>query len=335
MFDEESFMQNEDVHNIVHPMVQRRKKDWRNPFTELPDSFRDNGVISEIEKDDQVVVDKIDEEEKAIRNWVDDYERHGNYGEEMKYLDDDIQGIEKELGDDFDDEVNAYQIYKRSDTLWKAFMGFRWILNMITIGIPWTFVSQIFFAWNVLFNAKWNFLWAGGNVYLIANTVYAYVQTWMSVFLIYEIPFYMRHFKLFRFLSLCSAVVYNFLYFASVADFLILLFKQDKDTIDIFYLMSAMFFGYNIVLHFPITIVNFVIFVKEIFMEMFQASSTRHGHNVDLALGLYDVVKFWTTLLGVANPMNYLRFVRKELYEKLYKKTFMKPTPNQPQRRKY
>lgn len=218
-------MQNEDVHKIVHPMVQRRKKDWRNPFTELPDSFRDNSVISEVEKDDQVVVDKIDEEERAIRNWVDDYERHGNYGEEMKYLDDDIQGVEKELVNDFDDEVNVYSIYKRNDSLWKAFMGFRWILNLITFGIPWTFISQIFFAWNVLFNAKWNFLWAGGNVYLIANTVYAYVQTWMSVFLIYEIPFYMRHFKLFRFISLCSAIVYNFLYVASVADFLILLFK--------------------------------------------------------------------------------------------------------------
>lgn len=140
---------------------------------------------------------------------------------------------------------------------------------MITIGFPWTFISQIFFAWNVLFNAKWNFLWAGGNVYLIANTVFAYMQTWMSVFLIWEMPIFMRHAKLFRLISLVAGVVYNILYFTSVADFLILLFKQDKETIDIFYLMSAMFFGYNIVLHFPITIVNTAIFVKEIFLEMF------------------------------------------------------------------
>jgi len=59
LFDEEAFMQNEDVFHIVHPMVQRRRKDWRNPFTELPDNFRDNSVISEIEKDDQAVVDKF------------------------------------------------------------------------------------------------------------------------------------------------------------------------------------------------------------------------------------------------------------------------------------
>lgn len=166
----------------------------------------------------------------------------------------------------------------------------------MVVGVPWTFISQIFFAWNVLFNAKWNFLWAGGNVYLIANTVFAYVQTWMSVFTIWEMPFYMRHFKLFRLVSLVAGVVYNILYYSSVADFLLLLFKQDKQTIDIFYLLQAMFFGYNIVLHFPITIVNAAILAKEVLLEMFQASSKRHGHNVDLAIGLYDIVSFWSTV---------------------------------------
>lgn len=278
-------------------MVQRRRSDWRNPFTELPDSFRDNAVIEEFEKDDQAVVDKIDEGESAVRNWLDDYENTGNYGEELKTIDDDIQGIERELVDDFDDEVNVYSIYRRSDTIWTAFMAFRWVLNFIFIGIPWTFISQIFFAWNVLFNAKWNFLWAGGNVYLIFNTVFAYIQTWMSVFVIYEVPFYMRHFKLFRFFSLCGAIIYNILYVIAVGDFLLLLFQQDKDELDIFYLMSAMFFGYNIVLHFPITIVNHIIFMKEIIMELFQASSKRRGHNIDLALGLYDVVVFWGTIV--------------------------------------
>ena len=85
-----------------------------------------------------------------------------------------------------------------------------------------------------------------------------------------------------------------------------------------------MFFGYNIVLHFPITIVNAAILAKEVLLEMFQASSKRHGHNVDLAIGLYDIVSFWSTVFQVANPLNYLRFVRKELYDKLYKKYVMK-----------
>lgn len=195
--------------------------------------------------------------------------------------------------DDFEEEADVTKLWKKSDSLWNFFMVFRWVLNLILIGFPWTFISQIFFAWNVLFNAKWNFLWAGGNVYLVANTVFAYIQTWMSVFVIWEIPFYMRHFKFFRLISLVSGFVYNFFYWASVIDFLLLLFQYDKESLDIFYLLEAMFFGYNIVLHFPITLVNMVIITKEIFMEMFQASNTRHGHNFDLALGLYDIVTFW------------------------------------------
>ena len=91
-----------------------------------------------------------------------------------------------------------------------------------------------------------------------------------------------------------------------MADFLILLFEQDKDTIDIFYLLQAMFFGYNIVLHLPITIVNLAIFLKEVLLEMFQASSKKHGHNVDLALGLYDIYSFWSTFFNILNPVNYL-----------------------------
>jgi len=79
----------------------------------------------------------------------------------------------------------------------------------------------------------------------------------------------MRHAKLFRFISLVSGIIYNIGYWISFADFLLLLFYYDKDTFDIFYLLEAMFFGYNLVLHFPITIVNAVILMKETTLEMF------------------------------------------------------------------
>ena len=120
------------------------------------------------------------------------------------------------------------ELWRRSDTLWNFFMVFRWLLNLVLIGFPWTFLAQIFFAWNIMFNAKWNFLWAGGNVYLLANTVYAYIQTWMSVFLVWELPIYMRHFKLFRLISVILAFIYNIFYWVAVGDFILLLFYYDK-----------------------------------------------------------------------------------------------------------
>ena len=87
--------------------------------------------------------------------------------------------------------------------------------------------------------------------------------------------------------------------------------------------MEALFFGYNIVLHLPITIVNMVIINKEVFMEVFQMSSKNHGHNGDLALGFMDFLNFWGEMLGWLNPMNWLKFIKKEFYTKLYKKYVM------------
>lgn len=265
----------------------------------------------------------FDHERDVVGGWVDDYEKNGDFGDELKWLDNDVRDMEDELYQDFEDEMDVRELWKQSDSLFQFFIVFRWLLNLVTIGFPWVFISQIFFAWNVLFNAKWNFLWAGGNVYLVGNTIYAYITTWLSVFVVWEMPIYMTRCKLIRFISFVAAIVYNFLYFSSCADFWALLFYYDKDKFDIFYLMEAMFFGYNIVLHFPITIVNGMIIIKEIMLEMFQMSAKRHGHNYNLALGMYEILDFWSTVFKVANPMTYLKFVRAELYNKLYKKYVM------------
>lgn len=251
-----------------HPVVTRRY-DRRNPFDWAPDSWRNNEYYEKAEEIDQTVLDAVDEEEGRIRNWVDDYEKTGTFGEEVKGLDDDIKEIEDELYDDFEDEIDVRELWRRSDSLWNFFMVFRWLLNLILVSVPWTFCAQIMFAWNIMFNAKWNFLWAGGNVYLLLNTAYAYIQTWMSVFLVAEGPIFMRHAKLFRFISLLMAFLYNAGYWIQVADFMLLLFEYDKATFDIFYMLESMFFGYNIILHFPIIILNQVIIIKEVTLELF------------------------------------------------------------------
>lgn len=75
-----------------------------------------------------------------------------------------------------------------------------------------------------------------------------------------------------------------------------------------------MMFGYNIVLHFPVTVLNWVIILKEISLELFSLSAKRHGHNLDIALGLYDVFTFWWTIFEVVNPLNYLKWAKKEIY---------------------
>lgn len=238
----------------------------------------------------------------------------------MKFVDDLTDEVEEEIKETVVDELDVRDMWDDTDSLWTFFLIFRWLLNLVFIATPWIFFSQIFFAWNVLFNAKWNFLWAGGNVYLIANTIYAYIFTWLSVFVVMEMPIYMKHMKIVRGTAWFMAIIYNILYMISFGDFLLLLFYYDKETFDILYLLEAMFFGYNIILHCPITVVNNVLILKEIGLEFFQASATRHGHNTNIALGLKDGWDFMLTTLAIVNPMTYLKFARNELYDKLYRK---------------
>ena len=58
------------------------------------------------------------------------------------------------------------------DSIWMFAKVFRWFLNLFFLAIPWSFISQILLGYNLFFNIKWNFLWAGGNVWLLFNTIY-------------------------------------------------------------------------------------------------------------------------------------------------------------------
>ena len=116
----------------------------------------------------------------------------------------------------------------------------------------------------MFFNAKFNNLWAGGNIYLLANTVYEFVQTWLSIFEVMEIPFYLRYFKAIRYLSLFSAIIYDFFYFGMCFDFIAYLYIYSKEKYEFLDMLQAMFFAYNIILHFPIPILDSMIIGKEI-----------------------------------------------------------------------
>lgn len=73
---------------------------------------------------------------------------------------------------------------------------------------------------------------------------------------------------------LALALVYNTLFLGIFADFLMLLYGYDKSDYDdttygVIYTLESMFFAYNIVLHFPICIVNGAVILKELSLEFF------------------------------------------------------------------
>lgn len=151
---------------------------------------------------------------------------------------------------------------------------FRWLLNLAIIAIPWGFISQVFLFYNLFFNIDWNFIWAGGNVFLIVNTVIAVQMTMHSVLLVTELPLWIMWNKFGRWIFLGVAIVYNILYTGFLTDFLLLIYGYDKEEYDdttygVIYTMESMFFAYNLILHFPICIVNAVVILKEFTLEFF------------------------------------------------------------------
>lgn len=87
--------------------------------------------------------------------------------------------MEEALEEEFPDYVDGWNEVEDDamnnsvvDAIWMFLKIFRWLLNLVFVAIPWGVVAQIFLIWNIWFNIKWNFLWAGGNVFLLINTIY-------------------------------------------------------------------------------------------------------------------------------------------------------------------
>lgn len=76
--------------------------------------------------------------------------------------------------DDADQAIRNYKSKGFSmERLMKIFVTLRWVLNIFWFGLPWMFFSFIFVGWNFMINILWNKWWAGGNIWLMLNTVFA------------------------------------------------------------------------------------------------------------------------------------------------------------------
>jgi hypothetical protein len=63
--------------------------------------------------------------------------------------------------------------------------------------------------WMLYFNVKFNYLWAGGNLFLLGNTWFAITQSFLSLWLTFEIPVWLAHAKIIRMWSLMTATIWN------------------------------------------------------------------------------------------------------------------------------
>jgi len=148
----------------------------------------------------------------------------------------------------------------------------RWAINAYIFGIPFTLYCFIAMIWNLFINIKWNKLWAEGNLFLLANTLYLFIQINMSLNLAFEVPFVMKMIKPFRVISFMSAVVYTAFFYGTAFEWVYQLLAEDKndfETSGYFGLFINMVLIYNIIFHAPVIPINIFIILKELTLPWF------------------------------------------------------------------
>lgn len=152
---------------------------------------------------------------------------------------------------------------------YKVLIAMRYIFSIVLIGIPWFVYGCLGIIYNIVWNSWLNKGWAEGNLWLLGNTYYVLIQTFLSFLLYFEFFPYLNWFALIRFFSVGCAFVYNWFYIFFLIMWLTEVYWipfQDEEeaekmgALDIF---MNMFFVYNSVLHAPVYVVNCAIMFKE------------------------------------------------------------------------
>lgn len=145
----------------------------------------------------------------------------------------------------------------------------KWILNVVLIAVPYSALGLGCVAFNVILNLIFNKFWAGGNIFLIANTVYLIMQYFLSILVIWEIGPWLKYVHYVRLFSLLSSYLYSLLYIAALVRYFSLILEWDGREPDVDELFLVCVIGYNLVLHSTVIPVNFAIAIKEFSMEWF------------------------------------------------------------------
>ena len=167
---------NNGLHTLIteHPIVTESIDELRKRLEELERQKR--------EEEEEFEKEKEDEESGPINPFSD--------------KDGIADGFEKDLEWE-GRHINRYlkhewwTIYKWLPKEWQPFLkvldGLRWLANAWGIGVPYSLYIVLSVAFNVMVNIDWNHYWAGGNLFLLANTAYLLSQAFFSTLLMFEV----------------------------------------------------------------------------------------------------------------------------------------------------
>jgi len=147
---------------------------------------------------------------------------------------------------------------------------FKYLINVWLIAIPYTIVGLLCVIYNYYFNVEWNRMWAGGNYWLVCNTIFIIVEYIISVMDAFEFPIFVRNYKVTRLFAAIFGFLYIWSYMVTVFEWYDMLYLVvDKTNYDFMTVYINMLLGYNIILHSSVIPICLFLVIKEISMEFF------------------------------------------------------------------
>lgn len=132
--------------------------------------------------------------------------------------------------------------------------------------------------------------------------------------LFFEFGAYLRHFFFFRWMSFISALVYNTIYFALLASWLIEIYTLPDDTeLGTMDLLLDMFFIYNTILHSTIIPLNTGIIIKEVELQFYELLKKAGGKGSNYNLSFERAHDKINDRLWIFDPPRLLDHIRKKL----------------------
>ena len=130
----------------------------------------------------------------------------------------------------------------------------------------------------------------------------------MSIPLVAEIPLYLHHFIIFRFISLISANIYNLIWFLAIVLWLVETFfapTEFQDNYDTSTLITNMFLFFNCFVHASIFPINFAIIFKEIQLSYGSLIDSQNSSSGDYYISIASAVTSTRSDLWWVNPASF------------------------------
>ena len=110
-------------------------------------------------------------------DWLHDEEEilSKNFKYEGEYIWDETKGFFKEAKEDIPRYGPDDGTWAEGGGIWGWIKHFRWNLNFMFFGVPWIVVMMLCVTWNLFCNIGWFKWWAGGNFWLMGNSIYLLV----------------------------------------------------------------------------------------------------------------------------------------------------------------